>query len=203
MSAASTAESGITRSIMVVIHRHCATLVAAMKFYRTLAVRQDGSPPIAFARCHWGMAAVLFSLAACGQVMFVRDALGVSYRRTGLDEPELFWIILAPLAVIIYALIAVITRVIARRTHDGSGLSRTEVLRVLYLHSFHYVPVAFLAAFTVCGFIGLLNWEIIVLDETLWPVYYWILAGEAAISVVYLLITYRIAVWISMSRGGQ
>ena len=155
-----------------------AALFRPARFFRTLTARQGDARAAAwFARCHRALAAALLSVAFCGLVMIDRrfkgwllDSLGSGpdafridlyvVRLHWGDEPVIFGLLLLPVMVIAYVLIALITAAAARAAASiaaerGIRLHPGVVRRALRFHAVDLVPVAFLVAATVGGLFSL------------------------------------------------
>lgn len=189
-------------SIRSFIQTTFSVLFRPAKFYRSLVTRQTSPQAVWFARLHRAVAAVLFSFAASGGVVLDTSLAVWAWRQQRLDEPVLFWLLVGPFAVIIYGLIAVVTRIAARLTsslsaYRGIRLPRPVVLRGLGFHTVNYVPAAFLAAATVIGYIAMLEYDIFIDPWSPgWASlrnFYRVLSGEFILCLAYLLTTYRIA----------
>ncbi len=186
----------------------CQVLFRPTRFYRSLATRQASVQAVRFARLHRGVASVLFSFAAAGHVClnstmkaWARAFFNMLWERF-YDEPVLFWLLIGPLSVIIYGLLVVVTRVAAALTsrlsaYQGVRLHRGVVLRGLGFHSATYVPGALLAAVTVVGYIAMLEYQIIIDPWSPgWASFrnfHSLFGGGCILCLVYLLVTYRIA----------
>ena len=155
-----------------------AVLFRPGRFFGALSARPVGSRAAWFARCHRFVAAAFLAVAVSGHLLvhtdfklWLRNAMtpagGVpSYdqftinlgftRVYWIDEPTLFGLLLAPLALAFYAAIALLTRAAARVTPRLTGpgevpAARAVVVRALRFHTVHWAVVAFAAAVTVGG----------------------------------------------------
>jgi hypothetical protein len=171
------------------------------RFYRTLAVRGSIDLARQFARWHWWIAAILFGLAAATHGVWYS-----AFNRAGrpLHEVQAYmvaftvcWVVLTIAA---YFALDLITRLAARLTHweatyRGIRLPYDIVLRGMYYHAAHYVPVALAAAVTVLGYqILLLAGALNLASTTTYTGYLYLLCGQVIVSAVYLFNTY----WIAM-----
>ena len=77
-------------------------------------------------------------------------------------------------------------------TYRGYRLPYDVVLRGMYFHSSHYVPVAVVTLATVIGFQLLLVTRLVTLNAA--PAYLYVLCGEVVVSAIYLFQTY----WVGM-----
>jgi hypothetical protein len=115
------------------------------RFYRTLATRRQDQAARRFARAHWAISAILLAGALSIHVHDFQGAYPVS--------PWVLWLIAAPAT---YAFLWGTTRFAARLTaweaaYRGIRLPLPVVLRGLYYHAAHLLPVALLAFVTVAG----------------------------------------------------
>jgi hypothetical protein len=178
-----------------------AVLFHPTNFYRTLAVRGSVQSAYRFARWHWWVSAAFFATAAIVHSVWFSPLI------PRLSRPADRWTYIATaaagLAVLVvgtfltYLMLDGITRLAARLTqwearYRGLRLPYDVVLRGMYYHAAHYVPVAFLAAVTVIGGQILIAVSRVSLNSTYAYVYG--LSGEVVISAAYLFYTY----WIGM-----
>jgi len=137
------------------INRFIATSLAIIftprHFYRTLATRGDLKKPLIFARLHWLLSAILIGGALYQHTMWYSELLG-------WQRPAGMAIWLAPASVtMIYLLLWGTTRVAAWLTaweagYRGYRLPKPVVLRGLYYHAAHYLPVGLAAFATTAGY---------------------------------------------------
>ena len=167
-------------------------------FYRTLAVRAPVASARSFARLNWWAAAGLFGVAGATHSMWYWAQF--SAMRMPHYSPALIgtWVGFAlGLTILTYLALDGITRLAGRLTHwegtyRGYRLPYEIVLRGLYYHSPHYLPVAAVTATTVVGYQVLAAVHPIALE---WAVrYLYVLGGEVVLGAVYLFQTY----WIGM-----
>jgi len=179
-----------------------AVLFRPTNFYRTFAVH--GSVPAAhrFARWHWWISAALFAIAAIvHSVWFWLDI-------PALPRPTNRWVYIGTSAAglgiwviatyLTYLMLDGITKLAARLTdwearYRGLRLPYDVVLRGMYYHAAHYVPVALLAAFTVVGGQLFMAFSKVPINSTMYA-YVYGLSGEVIVSAAYLFYTY----WIGM-----
>lgn len=158
-------------------------------FYRTFATRGGLSGALGFARVNWVLASLGFAAAAYLHANWYRSSL---MRRADLS-PALFIVFF----IASYASLSVTTRLAAKLTtweaaYRGYRLPMPVVLRGLYYHAAHYLPVAIVAAATVIVY-RLLLWRAI-LGATSAQAYLYLLCAEVIVGAVYLFNTY----WIGM-----
>ena len=165
-------------SVASLVRTALAALFRPARFYEALSSRPMGTGAAWFARCNLVTAAAFLSVALCGHVMLhtgfklwlmstkappppasPSDRFSVDLYLTRLywgDEPVLFGLLLAPVAIVFYALIASLTRGAARlatylTAQRGAPRREAVVVRALRFHSVHWVVVGFAAAVTVGG----------------------------------------------------
>ena len=183
--------SGFLRTTLDVIF-------APTQFYRTLAVRGSVDHARRFARVHWWIAAGLFGLTCATHTLWYGYIM--NSMRSPLHEPrvlQLYAGAILVLSVATYFALDGITRLAAKltnweATYRGIRLPYDIVLRGMYYHAAHYIPVAIGAFATVIGYQVLLalGW----LSYASGTTYLYILAAEVILSAGYLFQTY----WIGM-----
>jgi hypothetical protein len=164
------------------------------QFYRTLATRRDTRPAATFASYHWRACSLLFAVAA---ILHLKSFTGLMRLPLRIGTLHLLvpYVIAFPFA--IYFTLLGTTRLAAILTHweasyRGIRLPRSVVLRGMYYHAAHYLPVAALAMVTVVGFHLLIGNHLV---GPSWIVYYlYVLSGEVILCAFYLFETY----WIGM-----
>lgn len=184
-------------SLGTFIRTSLAVLFRPGRFYRSLTTRQTTPAAVWFARVQRGIASVLFSMAASGHFI-VQQAL--AFRRLPLDEPELFALLILPVAALIYALMALVTRLAAwlttwEATYRGIRLPLPVVRRAMGFHYVSYVPVGLAAAVTACGYLVLLMYGHV--DALTTPrLYLYTLSALVVVGSAYLFLAY----WIAMKN---
>jgi hypothetical protein len=174
-----------------------AALFRPGAFFRGLATRQTSAAASWFSRTHRGLAALLFSMAVSGHFV-VQQA--IAFRATRWDEPDLFAMLLTPVALVIYLVMTLLTRFAAwlttvEATYRGIRLPSAVVNRGLGFHYVHYVPVAVVAATLVCGYLIGVHYG--YLDPwTTTRAYLYTLSGAVVLGSGYLFLTY----WIVMKN---
>jgi hypothetical protein len=162
------------------------------KFYRTLPTRADLRAAKSFALLHWLLAAFLFSLAAYVHTGWY---FGSIFPR---DAPTLLRLsIFTVLAVVTYLALFGVTVLAAKltnweATYRGYRMPMNVVLRGMYYHAAHYLPVALVALFTVVGYRVLVAINPLVLATA--EKYLYVIAAEVILGAIYLFQTY----WIGM-----
>jgi hypothetical protein len=172
-----------------------AVIFKTTAFYRTLATRLNVRPAHTFARLHWILASIL--LGATG-VMHLRLMGGLTYSSGKPYGAPLYILVTLTGIIVIYLFLSGITWLAAKltnweATYRGLRLPISVVLRGMYYHAAHYLPVALLALATVNGYcilryhgvVGGYKW-----DER----YLYFLGGEIVVAAIYLFQTY----WIGM-----
>ena len=167
-------------------------------FYRTLATRASVASARSFAQLNWWLAALLFGAAGAAHAVFYWGS-GGSMRPLELTPVAVLTYagLTLGFAIGVYLTLDGVTRLAARltnweATYRGLRLPYAAVLRGLYYHSPHYLPVAVLTAVTVIGFQVLLAVHPAAIESA--PTYLFVLCGEVIFGAVYLFQTY----WIGM-----
>ena len=185
-----------------------AVLFTPRRFYRTLAVRGSLQSARRFAQIHWWLASAGFATAATvhfawfASLMNVlplpdfRSGVGGLFHQYGRFAVEIA-IGVGVLTVAVYLALDWITRLAAKlssweASYRGLRLPYPVVLRGLYFHAAHYLPVAALAAVTVVTFQVLLQLLVLSPDST--SRYLYLLCAEVIGSAAFLFHTY----WIGM-----
>jgi predicted nucleic acid-binding Zn ribbon protein len=159
-----------------------AVLFQPTRFYRGLATRGDATLARRFAWNHWVIASGFFLWTAFLHDSIVRNRF------------SMLWFLLFP--VIVYSLWGM-TVLAAKLTHweatyRGLRMPLSVVLRAMYFHAAHYVPVALAAFLTVLTYRWMLSHQWVGSDSIL--IYLYILCGEVVLGAIYLFRTY----WIGM-----
>ena len=181
------------RTIASFVATSAAALFSPKQFYRTLATRRETRAARWFARVHWAIAALLFATAAT----FHLDWYNRLY--TGWYRSE--WItyaFFAAMLVLIYVSLASVTGLAARLTnwegsYRGYRLPLPVVLRGMFYHAVHYLPVGLIAVMTVVGYRMLLSRHVLDPADT-GTKYLYVLCGVVVLAAFYLFETY----WIGM-----
>ena len=164
------------------------------RFYKNLATRREIKPARQFATLHWIITSILFGLAMYAHLGWYLT-WGMSWM--GLRGAPSIWIA-AALIVITYLVLHGVTYVAARLTtweaaYRGLRLPLNVVLRGMYYHAAHYLPVALAVAITVWA-----NsmWEHFHRGASVpsYDTYLYVLCGEVILFAGYLFNTY----WIGM-----
>lgn len=113
------------------------------RFYRTLATRRDNTAAFRFAKAHWAISAILLAAALSIHVDLFQSFI--------LRNP---WILFALLAPATFSFIWGTTVLAAHLSaweaaYRGLRLPSPVVLRALYYHAAHFLPVALVAFGTV------------------------------------------------------
>jgi hypothetical protein len=163
------------------------------RFYRSMTSRGQVEPVLRFARIHLVLSACLLGYAGwLHWTWFQTDIVRVP------STPR--WLNLAmfpALAVGIYVALSLLIRLAARLTaweaaYRGYRLPHVVVLRALYYHTAHFLPVALAALITVWGYIQLRFRGYLQLTSA--TSYLYVLSGLVIVSAIYLFDTY----WIGM-----
>jgi hypothetical protein len=166
------------------------------KFFRNSTSRGQLQPAQTFAHFHWLISSLLLGLAAWAHWDWYQRMVN---RYTPLPA-WIGWVMLVALPAAIYLATQGIILLAARLTtweaaYRGFRLPHRVVLRALYYHSAHILPVALLTLAT-CGGYDLLQRNGI-LQETSESAYLYILCGEVVVAAGYLFNTY----WIGMRNS--
>jgi hypothetical protein len=183
--------AGFVRTSMEVIFKPTA-------FYRTLAVRGSVESARRFAIVHWWIAAALFGITCATHTVWYW--FRIQSMRSPLQSPREVAIFIAAavvLTVMTYFALDWITRIAARltnweATYRGIRLPYDIVLRGMYYHAAHYLPVGLVAFVTVIGYQLLLSMNAMGLDSG--TKYLYALSALVVVSAGYLFNTY----WIGM-----
>ena len=165
------------------------------EFYRTLATRGAVAPARRFAYIHWGVCAALFATAAYVHTM----VFWLSGTRTAFFGFIVSAGGIAALFAVIFASLAFTTWLAAKLTvweaaYRGYRLPLEVVLRGMYYHAAHYLPVAIITLLTVIGYRVLLAQGATTLQSL--TVYLYVLCGEVVLMAGYLFETY----WVGMKN---
>jgi hypothetical protein len=166
------------------------SIVRPSHFFRTLTTRERISSAKAFAEIHWCMAAFFFATAAVAHWSWYTTFIAGGSSISGL----LLWVILL---VGTYVSLRETTKLAAWLTawearYRGIRLPKPVVLRGLYYHAAHYLPVGLFAFATTVLNHNLFRHRVIGLEAA--NAYLWILSGQVVASAVYLFGTY----WAAM-----
>src|SRR5258706_3495786 len=119
-------------------------------FYQTLATRRHDQAAARFARAHWALSATLLAGALSIHAFWFQQ-YQVGPKLPG--GPWIFWIMMS---IATYLLLWGTTKLAARLTaweaaYRGYRLPLPVVLRSLYYHAAHYLPVSIIAFLTVAA----------------------------------------------------
>ncbi|MGA2582139.1 MAG: hypothetical protein ABSG31_02585 [Tepidisphaeraceae bacterium] len=166
-------------------------------FYRKLNSRGDVKPALSFARIHWAITAILLGFG-----VWVHSLWSYGYSAIHLPRPH--WLdptILIAAPILIYIAIGVTQVVAARLTAfeatkmHSLRLPYRVVLRALYYHAAHWIPVALLFLATICGYRFLYASGYV--DQYIsGPKYLIVISAEVVFSAGFLFITY----WTAMKN---
>jgi hypothetical protein len=167
------------------------------RFYRGCTSRGQVVPAYRFAQIHWIVAAFLLGMAA----WFHARTEWLTHLTSQLAPGWLWPVSFVALPVVVFLCLMGTIRLAARLTaweagYRGFRLPHGVVLRALYYHSAHLLPVALTAIVTCGGYNWLANYWIETslgrfMSE---PAYLYTLSAEVVIAAVYLFYTY----WIGM-----
>ena len=171
------------------------TLVATFRptrFFRSLTTRGDVEPAAQFAGWHWFISSLLFATTAyCHAAWYM--TIYTSLRISPITQ-FMFWFTLfgGTFLTLIY-----VTKLAAKltnweATYRGLRMPLSPVLRGMYYHAAHYLPVALIACITVVGFTQLYHRN--VFPAASGTTYLYVLCAEVVLGAIYLFHTY----WIAM-----
>ena len=164
------------------------------RFYKTLATRRDVRPARQFANIHWVVTSLLFGAAAYGHLAWY---IGLGGSWAGIARVNPF--VAAALVGATFIVLRAVTYIAARLTnweasYRGLRLPLNVVLRGMYYHAAHYLPVALGAAITVYGYQWLFR-RLILPPESV-TTYLYVLCAEVVVFAGFLFHTY----WIGMKN---
>jgi hypothetical protein len=167
-----------------------SVIFAPARFYRTLNTRGESPAAFKFAMVHWAIASILLATA----FYFHADwfaSLGSMHHTP--------WQVLPATAVFAFLCLWGLTHIAAQLTaweaaYRGLRLPYIAVVRAMYYHAAHYLPVAVVAAATVLGYRWLIHAR--VLTEATSTNYLYVLCAEVVIGAFFLFNTY----WIGMRK---
>jgi hypothetical protein len=162
------------------------------RFFRSSTSRGDLSAALKFARIHWWITAVLL-----GATVWIHWHIYLRMARAPEEPVWLNLVVLAVLPLVTYLVVVGTLRLATRltvweATYRGYRLPQPVVLRALYYHAAHGLPVALLIFVTVAGY-GYLQ-HIGYFQLTTAPAYLYVLSAEVFVAANYLFFTY----WIAM-----
>ncbi|HEY1922128.1 MAG TPA: hypothetical protein VGG44_05130 [Tepidisphaeraceae bacterium] len=162
------------------------------RFFRGSTSRGPIEPAQSFARIHYLISSILIGVAAWAHWDWYERAV-IRVTPPAWEGPVLF----LALPVGTYLAITLTIRLAARLTaweaaYRGYRLPHGVVLRALYYHAAHFLPVALLALAT-CGGYNLVQrtGQLLMTTDT---AYLYVLCGEVVVAAGYLFNTY----WIGM-----
>jgi hypothetical protein len=165
-------------------------------FFRSTTTRGPLSPACHFAQINWVIASILFGSAAWEHWRWFEAQILVQSPPNWLKS-----LLLVALPCFTYLGLAGIIHLAARLTtweanYRGYRLPRSVVLRALYYHAAHILPVALLALVTCFGYYSFLR-DRLTSQSIADSVYLWVLCGEVIVAAGYLFFTY----WIGMRNS--
>jgi hypothetical protein len=169
-----------------------AILFRPTKFFRSLTTRGEIAPAQRFAIWHWLIVSVLFG--TCAYVHTNWYLLFSSLSRLGLITRVLMWLGLVGATLFAFVLVTSLAAKLTNweATYRGLRMPLTPVMRGMYYHAAHYLPVGLVALATILGFTQLYNHGF--LPATSATTYLYVLCGEVVLGAIYLFQTY----WIAM-----
>jgi len=160
------------------------------RFYRTLLTRADASPALKFARIYYILCSAIIGVVGFLHLDWMNQTL------LALPRPSVWWAGVFFLCV--YVFMEGITRLATKltaveATYLGFRLPRGVVMRGLYYHAAHYLPVAVATLVTVGGYRVMLQNGVSPATGT---TYLYVLCAQVVLSAGYLFQTY----WIGMKN---
>ena len=130
-----------------------SVIVRPSVFYRTLATRQSSHLALAYGRTLWVLSALLLGGALYQHAMWFGEVAGWAWTRS----PGRAFAFLGLATVATYLVLWLTTRLAALLTaweaaYRGYRLPKPVVLRGLYYHAAHYLPVGLIALATTGGY---------------------------------------------------
>lgn len=177
------------RSLGAFLNTSASAILRPTRFYRALVTRASLESAKSFAAIYWAASSILFTVAAVAHAQWYLGLLG------GGGRNRLHWALaLAPMVfVVTLAMLNLTTRLAARLTtweasYRGYRLPIEVVLRGMYYHAAHYLPVAAVACATVLGFIAALDRGLLGPQHL--TTYLYVLSAEVVLAAGYLFSTY-------------
>jgi hypothetical protein len=158
-------------------------------FYRSLVTRHAGRGAYGFAVVHWALSSLLLGVAVYLHARWFAAFAGMTTRVNPL--------IGVVMVLAVFFFLELTTSVAARLTHweasyRGLRLPMPVVLRAMYYHAAHYVPVCAAACATVAGYQYLLARGGLPPESA--TTYLYVLCAEVIVAAFYLFKTY----WTAM-----
>jgi hypothetical protein len=156
------------------------------KFFSRMTARGDNQRAQSFAVRHWLAVSVLFGIA------------GAMHSKLFYQLGMIRVVVLALMLFFVSSTTLFLTTWLAMRltaweaAYRGIRLPRSVVMRAMFYHAAHYIPVGIAAASTVVGYWLLLQNRLLSID-TLVP-YLYVICAEIIVAAAYLFKTY----WIGM-----
>ncbi|CAN5412696.1 hypothetical protein BH09PLA1_BH09PLA1_27820 [soil metagenome] len=169
-----------------------AVVLHPTRFFRSLTTRGQIAPARRFAGRQWIISSILFGSAAFFHADWYVD-LNAANRMPLFVKPV---ILVAMIVATFYATLGV-TRLAAKltnweATYRGLRMPLVPVMRGMYYHAAHYLPVGFVALATILGYTQLYDFGFLPASSA--TTYLYVLCGEVVLGAIYLFQTY----WIAM-----
>jgi hypothetical protein len=184
-----TAGKSVVSHFRALIRTTCAVIFRPKRFFRSLNTRSDANRAQQFAIVHWALAGLLFGWTA---QLHVDGVLAPPDWKLGTFGALTLGMLAFGILWFTTRLAAVLTAWEAR--YRGYRLPRPVVLRGLFYHAAHYLPVALMAFATVAIYVLLTRGRLVTLKESM--IYTCVLCGEVVVAAGYLFNTY----WIAMRQ---
>jgi hypothetical protein len=186
-------EGGQDHAVRRFVTTSWSAIVRPSRFFRTATARGPLATPRRFAFLHWAIASLLFGAAGAAHWWWYANYI---YFDT---YPRLVFATMG-LALLTFLTLWGLTIVAARLTtwearYRGYRLPKIVVLRGLYYHAAHYLPVAAVTLATTLGNVWLWKRHVLNLGRGNGAsVYLWGLSIEVVVAAMYLFWTY----WAAM-----
>jgi len=164
-------------------------LLHPTRFFTTYTSRDSLDAARVFGSYHWFLAAILLGVAG---TLHANWFFGLSGNAT-----KFHWLQGLTFILIVLGLLVLTNQLAGRLTaweaaYHGWRMPLPVVMRGLYYHSPHYLPVAVMGFATVAGYRSLLAARLVGAESA--QVYLYVLCAEVIVGAVYLFYTY----WIAM-----
>jgi hypothetical protein len=182
----------LERSVNAFVRTTMAVMFRPTRFFRSLTTRGDVALARRFAIMHWAISSVLFATSAHSHATWYFMFYS-SIQLTMLGH-ILFWLGLFAGTFLTFVGVTKLAAKLTNweATYRGLRMPIAPVLRGMYYHAAHYLPVALIAYITVVGFTQMYYRG--VFPATSATTYLYVLCAEVVLGAIYLFHTY----WIAM-----
>ena len=137
---------------------------------------------------YWIIAAILFGGSAWIHASWYSGMTGWTF----VHAPFLIGLIVGTYLMLWWTTLFASRLTVWEAKYRGIRLPRGVVLRGLYYHAAHYVPVGIMAIVTTGGYVRLFHRGVFTFQSA--TPYLWVLSGEVIVGAMYLFFTY----WAAM-----